>query len=57
MELTVANDFQNNLHQITVVSMLSHLAGILDEVDYLHSPHKNMETLEKILYDIMGKSH
>ena len=57
MELTVANDFQNNLHQITIISILSHLAGTLNEVDNLHSPHKNMETLEKILYDIMGKSH
>ena len=57
MEVTVANDFQNNLHQVTIVSILSPLAGTLNEVDYLHSPHKNMETLSKILYDIMGKSH
>ena len=57
MELTVANDFQNNLYQITIVSILSHLAGTLNEVEYLHSPHKNMETLEKILYNIMGNSH
>ena len=47
MELTVANDFQNNLDQITIVSILSHLAGTMNEIRYLHSPHKNMETLEK----------
>ena len=57
MELTVANDFQNNLDQVTIVSFLSHLAGTLNEVEYLHSPDKNMETLEKIPYNIMGKSH
>ena len=57
MELTVANDFQNNLNQITIVSILSHLAGTLNEVEYLHSAHKNMETLQKIPYNIMGKSY
>ena len=29
----------------------------INEVEYPHSPHKNMETLEKIPYNIMGKSH
>ena len=33
MELTIANDFQNNPHQITIVSILSHLAGTLNEED------------------------
>ena len=47
MEPTVANDFQNNLDQITIVSILSHLAGTMNGIEYLHSPHKNMETLEK----------
>ena len=57
MELTVANDFQNNLHQITIVSILSQLAGTRNEVEYLHSPQKNMETLAKIPYNTMGKSY
>ena len=48
MELTVANDFQNNLGQITIVSILSRLAGTMNEIEYQHSPCKNMETLEKI---------
>ena len=55
MERTVANDFHNTLHQITIVSILSHLAGTLNEVEYLRSPHKNMETLKTILYNILGK--
>ena len=57
MELTVANDFQNNLDQITTVSILSHLAGAMNGIEYLHSPHQNMETLEKVQYNTMGKSH
>ena len=47
MEMTVANDFQNNLDLITIVSILSHLAGTMNGIGYLHSAHKNMETLEK----------
>ena len=47
MEPIVANDFQNNLDQITIVSILSHLAGTMNGIEYPHSPHKNMETLEK----------
>ena len=47
MELTVANDFQNNLDHISIVSILRHLAGTMNRIEYLHSPHKNMETLEK----------
>ena len=43
MELTVANDFQNNLDQITIVSISSHFAGTLNETEYLHCPHRNME--------------
>ena len=57
MELTDANNFQNNLDQITIVSISSHFAGTLNEIEHLHSPHKNMETLEKIPYNTMGKSH
>ena len=57
MELIVANDFQNNLNQIIIVSISSHFAGTLNEIEYLHSPHKNMDTLEKIPYNTMGKSH
>ena len=48
MELTVANDFHNNLDQITIVNILSHLAGVMNGIEYPHSPHKNMEPLEKI---------
>ena len=57
MELTAADDFQNNLDQITINSILSHLAGTLNGIEYLHSPHTNMETLEKILYNTLVKSH
>ena len=53
MELTVANDFQNNLNQVTINSILSHLADTLSGIEYLHSPHENMETLEKIPYNII----
>ena len=55
MELTVANDFQNNLDQVTIVSTFSRCAGTLNEIEYLHSPHKNMETIKKI--NKMWKSH
>ena len=48
MELAVANNFQNNLDQITIVGILSHLAGIMNGIEYLHSPCKNMETLENV---------
>ena len=48
MELTVAIDFQHNLDQITIVSILSQLAGTANGIEYLHSPYKNMETLEKV---------
>ena len=48
MELTVAIDFQCNLDQITTVSILSHLAGTTNGIEYLHSPYKNMESLKKI---------
>ena len=51
MELTVANDFQHNLDQVTIVSILSHLPGTMNGIDYLHSPHKDMETLEKFQYN------
>ena len=57
MKLTVANDFQNNLDQITINSILSHLADTLNGIEYLHSPHTNMETLAKIPCNAMGKSH
>ena len=55
MELTVANDFQNNLDQVTIVSTFSHLAGTLNEIEYLHSRDKNMETLEKNPIEYNGK--
>ena len=48
MELTVADDFQQNLDQVTIVSILSHLAGTMNGIEYLHSPHENMKTLEKV---------
>ena len=35
MELTVANDFQNNLDQTTINSFVSHLADILSGTEYL----------------------
>ena len=35
MELTVVNNFQNNLHQATVNSILSHLAYTLSGIEYL----------------------
>ena len=57
MELIVANDFQNNLDQIIIVGISSHFAGTLNEIEYLYSPHKNMDTLEKIPYNTIGKFH
>ena len=54
MELTVAYDFQNNIHQITIVSILIHLAGTLTEVDN-YTPLTKIWKLSKKSYDI--KSH
>ena len=35
MEVTVANDFQNNLNQATINSFLRHLADTLSGTEYL----------------------
>ena len=35
MELTVADDFQNNLYQATINSFVSHLADTLSGTEYL----------------------
>ena len=35
MELTVANDFQNNLDQATINSFVSHLPDTLSGTEYL----------------------
>ena len=35
MKLTVANDFQNNLDQATINSIVSHLADTLSGIEYL----------------------
>ena len=35
MELTVANDFQNNLDQATINNFASHLADTLNGTEYL----------------------
>ena len=35
MELTVANDFQNNLNLATINSFVSHLADTLSVTEYL----------------------
>ena len=35
MELTVANDFQNNLDQATINNFMSHLADTLSGTEYL----------------------
>ena len=35
MELTVANDFQNNLDQASINSFVSHLADTLSGTEYL----------------------
>ena len=51
MELTDVNDFQNNLHQITIVSILIHLAGTLNEVDY-YTPLTKIWKLSKKSYMI-----
>ena len=35
MELTAANDFQNNLDQATINSFVTHLADTLNGIEYL----------------------
>ena len=41
MELTVANDFQNNLDWATVNSFVSHLADTLSRTEYLPAKARN----------------
>ena len=48
MELTVANDFQNNLNQATVISSVSHLADTLCGTEFLSTQRQETEIIQFI---------